>query len=415
MLNSIFVWQPALVRHQQAPMLKEREQYLSHLVKQGASHERARSVASALLRVVRLMEMSSLRDVSLEEIQQAGERWAIDTVDHHTRSAGKKSALGFTNEAVNWFRFHGSLMIPPPPVRPFAALIDDFLDALQFKRGLSIETIRGYGPRVTKFLKWLADRHDNLSSVSLYDVDDFLNSKRAAGWKPRTIAAQCQALRTFFDYAELQGWCASGFRRGIRSPSIPKYDAAPKGPAWKDVRRLLQSAAGPKCADIRARAMLLLCSVYALRGSEVARLCLGDFDWRNETLTVKRAKRGRVQQYPIQYEVGEAILRYLQEVRPHCSCRNLFVTRHPPHRPILASTLWPIVSERMRALRIETEHLGPHSLRHSCATHLLKKGSSLHEIADFLGHRSTKSVSIYAKYDTRSLRKVAAFSLGWVQ
>jgi integrase/recombinase XerD len=414
-LDNIFVWKTALTRHQEAPLLKERELYLSHLIKQGTSHGRARSVASALLRVIRVMEMSSLRSVSLDEIQQAGERWARDTVGHQTRSAGKKTALGFTYEAVNWFRFHGALMIAQPPVHPFAALTTDFLDALKFERGLSLETIRSYGSRVAKFLKWLADRHDSISSVCLYDIDDFLDCKRAAGWTAQTIATQCQALRTFFDYAETRGWCATGLRRGIRSPTIPKYNAVPRGPSWKDVRRLIRSTAGPESPDIRARAILLLCSIYALRGSEVARLRLEDFDWRNETLTVKRAKRGRVQQYPIQYEVGEAILRYLQEVRPHCSCRNVFVTRHPPHRPILSSTLWPIVSARLKALNIETEHFGPHSLRHACATRLLKQGSSLQEIADFLGHRSTKSVSIYAKFDTRSLRKVATFSMGWAR
>jgi integrase/recombinase XerD len=61
------------------------------------------------------------------------------------------------------------------------------------------------------------------------------------------------------------------------------------------------------------------------------------------------------------------------------------------------------------------EHVGPHSLRHACATRLLKKGASLKEIADFLGHRNIKSVGIYARYDTRSLRKVAAFSLAGVR
>jgi len=77
--------------------------------------------------------------------------------------------------------------------------------------------------------------------------------------------------------------------------------------------------------------------------------------------------------------------------------------------------LWQIVSRRMRQLGIESEHLGPHSLRHACATRLLSKGASLQEIADFLGHRNIKSIGIYARYDTRSLRKVAAFSLAGVQ
>lgn len=64
---------------------------------------------------------------------------------------------------------------------------------------------------------------------------------------------------------------------------------------------------------------------------------------------------------------------------------------------------------------IESVNIGPHALRHSCATRLLSQGSSLQEIADFLGHRDLNSVSIYARYDNRLLRKVGAFSLAGVQ
>ena len=97
------------------------------------------------------------------------------------------------------------------------------------------------------------------------------------------------------------------------------------------------------------------------------------------------AKRGRTQQFPIQFEVGEAIIRYLQNARPHCSCRNLFVTLFGPYRPL--ESLWAVVSTRMKKLGIKAQNLGPHSLRHACATELLRKGTSLKDIADFLGHR----------------------------
>jgi integrase/recombinase XerD len=130
---------------------------------------------------------------------------------------------------------------------------------------------------------------------------------------------------------------------------------------------------------------------------------------------VVRAKGGRVQQFPIQFEVGETILRYLQQGRPRCSCRRLFVSLRPPYRPLRSATIWGIVADRMKLLEIKSDHFGGHSLRHACATELLRKGSSLREIADFLGHRTMKSVSVYAKYDIRSLRKVAEFSLAGVK
>jgi integrase/recombinase XerD len=49
------------------------------------------------------------------------------------------------------------------------------------------------------------------------------------------------------------------------------------------------------------------------------------------------------------------------------------------------------------------------------ATELLRKGTSLRDIADLLGHRGMESVSIYAKHDSRTLREVAAFRLGVVR
>jgi site-specific recombinase XerD len=69
----------------------------------------------------------------------------------------------------------------------------------------------------------------------------------------------------------------------------------------------------------------------------------------------------------------------------------------------------------MKQFHIQVGHLGPHSLRHACATRLLNTGPSLQDIADFLGHSDTKTVSIYVKLDLRSLSKVAAFSLAWTR
>jgi integrase len=157
--------------------------------------------------------------------------------------------------------------------------------------------------------------------------------------------------------------------------------------------------------------MLFLLSIYGLRVSEVAGLVLEDFDWINETFTVRRAKRGRIQQFPIQFEVGEAILKYLQDERPVCKSRCVFVTLRPPFRRVGTLSIQKMVSARMKMLRVQSKKLGPHSLRHACATQLLRKGMSLPEIADFLGHRDLRSVSIYAKLDVRALRKVSNFTL----
>ncbi len=91
------------------------------------------------------------------------------------------------------------------------------------------------------------------------------------------------------------------------------------------------------------------------------------------------------------------------------------MTLRPPYRPVKATTIWGVVADRMKRLQIKSTQYGGHSLRHACATELLRKGSSLRDIADFLGHTTMNSVSIYAKHDIRSLRQVAAFGLAGVK
>jgi integrase/recombinase XerD len=219
-------------------------------------------------------------------------------------------------------------------------------------------------------------------------------------------------LRSFFRFAEMRGWCVPNLALTIRIPRIPKNEPRPTGPTWTQVRQLLKLTEGNDPEHIRARALLLLFTIYGLRASEVINLRLEDFDWQSEVFTIRRAKHGGTQQYPIQYEVGEAILKYLRYVRPRVDDRHVFLGERRPWGPLQHTTMWRTVSRRLGALGIELRHQGPHALRHACATRLLQKGSSLKEIADFLGHRNTKTVGIYAKCDIAALRKVAAFRLG---
>jgi integrase/recombinase XerD len=409
MIETICSWPSVRLRHKAAPLLKEREEYLSHLLQQGFCREALRSKAAYLIHIVRVMNMHSMRIVSQTEIASAGQSWATYEGPFRKNLRLGGSSKVFLQVAQAWLRFHGQLETSPP--NRFDRVITEFCNAMRSVRGLAPDTVRNYSSRAFGFLKWFGERYESVEKVSLIHVDDFLACKRAAGWSIRTIATQCQALRSFFRYAETRGWCAPGLALGIRSPRIPKYDGQPKAPAWSEVRRLIESANGSSPNDLRAKAILLLFAIYGLRSSEVSGLQLSDFDWRNEIFSVRRAKRGGVQQYPIQYEVGEAIIQYLRRGRKRCSSRHVFLSSYPPYGPILQGPMWQIVGTRMRRLGIQLEHVGPHSLRHVCATRLLQKGASLQEIADFLGHRNIKSIGIYARYDIRSLRKVAAFSL----
>jgi integrase/recombinase XerD len=410
MFEQIYQRSRVIERHLQAPLRPEREQYLRHMLEEGYSHSALITAAAYMLHIVRILALHELRVVYEEEIKRGAELWA--EYRGPFRDPGHchyGSPRSFIKYAHAWFRFHGKLALSPDP--PFHEETQAFASELKFKYGLAAATVRGYSNRAQAFLTWLAAQGGDLKTVSVADIDKFLTAKRAEGWWPRGIANQCNALRSFFRFAEMRGWCAPNLAMAIRIPRISTNELRPKGPTWARVRQMLKLAEGSAPEHLRAKAILLLFTVYGLRSSEVIQLRLEDFDWQSEVFTVRRAKHGGTQQYPIQYEVGEAILKYLQYARPRVADRHVFLGERRPWGPLLHGSVWRTVSRRLRTLGIELVHLGPHSLRHACATRLLQKGSSLKEIADFLGHRNTKSVGIYAKCDIAALRKVAAFRL----
>lgn len=399
-------------RQEQAPLLEEREAFLEHLLQQGTSLAAARSVAWQLLNIIRLLRLTRLRNVRIEEIENAAQRWTRRQRSNPNVRSCKHSASFFTYVAKKWLRFAGVLKQAATPRQRFADEVEEFARWMTEERGIAALTARSHQSKTTQFLKWVSERHRSLATVRLRDVDDFLTFKGTNGWSRKSARGYSDALRAFFRYAEQHRWCEPDIAGGIVSPKLYAHEGLPEGPQWKDVQRLLEGVKGNSAAALRARAVLLLLTVYGLRSGEISRLSLSDFDWRLERFTVNHSKRGGVQQYPLQREVGEAILEYIRKARPRTSCRNLFLTLNPPYRSIGHSSLWRITSRRIDAVGIRCRRRGPHCLRHACATHLLEQGASLKEIGDLLGHRDYNSTRIYAKVHLEQLRCVADFDLG---
>jgi integrase/recombinase XerD len=105
MIESIFVFESARSRQREAPLLEERKQYLSYLQREGFGVAGIRSVASMLLHIVRLMELTSSRIVDRKEIEEASHRWLKDT-SHKMTHRGEPSVHLFTHAAINWLGFH---------------------------------------------------------------------------------------------------------------------------------------------------------------------------------------------------------------------------------------------------------------------------------------------------------------------
>jgi integrase/recombinase XerD len=409
MFDSLFKYPAVVSRHREAPLANERESYLAHRAKDGTSLATLRRIARELLVIVREMDLRP-PTISVASIESAAEHWS-----KHQKRRGRAGTLRwsrslFVQVAQDWLRFLGRRQEPEVNVVCYAAMMQDFTRFLRAERGLSTATIRNYKWYVDKFLGWLNSLGRALATTSVLDVDAFIAQHH--NWCRVTSACCAKALRSFFRHAERRGWCAGSIASAIESPRIFKQEALPTGPDWHSVRALIAHTDSECPRDVRDRAILLLFATYGFRSSEVARLRLDDVDWERERIRVHRSKGRHDQEYPLIHTIGAAIVRYLKEVRPSTSQREVFLTLRAPFRPLSTGTMYRVVSSRIARLGIKSLHQGPHSLRHACAGHLVDEGFSLKEIGDHLGHRSAFSTRIYAKVDLAGLREVASFDLG---
>jgi integrase len=154
--------------------------------------------------------------------------------------------------------------------------------------------------------------------------------------------------------------------------------------------------------------MLLLMARLGLRAPEVVAIQLDDIDWRAGEILI-RGKGKLHDRMPLPTEVGEALVDYIRNSRASAS-RALFVSERGPHVPFKDGRIVNTVLQQafeQTGLKPPQKWVGSHLLRHSLATHMLRKGASLGEIGDVLRHRSRMSTMIYAKYDIDALRSIA--------
>lgn len=411
MFDHLFNCPTTVIRHRSAPLLDARVRFLQHCQEVGSPRGTLRRKARELLVIISQLKLQPEGTVRPEDIRVAARAWAYRQPRHHKLKDAEKIRTHFVLAAKQWFGFVGRLQAPPVP--SYQTLIDEFGAYMDRERGLSPMTIRGECGHVRRFLQrqWTAGR--SLPDISIRHLDEAIAEKGSRdGCRRASIRFYAASLRAFFRYAEPKGWCAPGLADAIMAPRVYRHEGLPSGPSWDVVQKLLRSTEGNRPVDIRDRAILMLLAVYGLRSEEVQRLQLEDVDWDRDRITIVRPKPRTIQQFPLAVTVGDAMLRYLTEVRRHRPSRHVFLTVRAPYSPLSRSALWKAVHDRLRPFQLSLRHQGPHALRHACATHLLEQGLSMKAIGDHLGHRNPNSTCLYAKVDLAGLREVADIDLG---
>jgi integrase/recombinase XerC len=279
-----------------------------------------------------------------------------------------------------------------------------FLDWLRLERCAAANTVKAYGADLANLLDFLARRSGApaklraLVDLTPADLRAWMAADMAAGTSSSTRARRLAAVRTFYRFLARHHGISN---RSARSMTTPRF--SPRLP------RPLSQAQALAVAQYRgtnnekpehsARRSALYSLLYGsgLRIGEALALNV-----RHAPLPEKagallvHGKGGKERLVPVLPAVRQAIARYLA-YRPDAL----------PDEPLFLSNrgkrLHPRVVEvdfaHLRGPLRLPEDASPHSLRHSCASHLLAAGVDLRTIQELLGHVSLSTTQTYAAVD----------------
>jgi len=278
------------------------------------------------------------------------------------------------------------------------------------ERGLAQSCLRNYTSYVEKFLSGrFAERDPCLESLCSADVTSFI-ALQVSQLSPGRAKLVVTALRSYLRFLLYRGDITVPLAGCI--PSVARWSLAttPKSLPAGTVQRVLEQQNRTTPLGLRNYAILLLLARLGLRAGEVVQLNIEDIDWENGVIKIRR-KGGRWTPLPLLNDVGEALANYLRSGRPQSCCRRVFLRHRAPVNGLSHTiTVSSIVRRLLIRTGVDSPRTGAHLLRHSLAVDLLRKGASLEEIGDVLGHRSQNTTAIYAKVDLAALRHLA---LAW--
>ncbi|MGI8312828.1 tyrosine-type recombinase/integrase [Saccharopolyspora hattusasensis] len=261
-----------------------------------------------------------------------------------------------------FLRETGVVAQPQSAPTPITTLLEQFRSWMEKERGLATPTVLRYENTARRFLTEQAMTGGDLTPARLSgaDLNAFLlrECERVSAGSAKGRVAELRALMRFL---HLRG--AIPLRLGSAVPPVGGWRLAAVPPTMTaaDVQLLLDHCPRDTAVGVRDYAILTVVARLGLRSIEVARLELGDVDWRAGEIVV-RGKGRREDRLPLPAEVGDALVAYLSGDRPRQQARHLFLTCRAPRGPIRADLVGDVVERA--CLRAGLPRVGPHRLRH---------------------------------------------------
>ena len=276
-----------------------------------------------------------------------------------------------------------------------------FLDYISNEKIYSKDTIKNYRLDLLQFISFLGRRPGlDILSVNEHDLKSYFSSLNSLGMTPSSLSRKASTLRSFFLFHIKNKSISVNPMTGIKTPKQIKK--LPDIISIEEVESLCDIKDSSYVA-IRDKAIIEILYGCALRLSEVSSLNLESIDLRAALASVKgKGNKDRI--VPLGSYALDSLGKWLNiREESESNVNALFLNRFRArlsNRSIQKRINYWVKKQGLNC------NISPHTLRHSCATHLLEASGDLRAVQEFLGHEDISTTQIYTNLDFEHLSKI---------
>lgn len=279
-------------------------------------------------------------------------------------------------------------------------LVREYLTYLQVEKGLAGNSLQGYKRDLARLEDWATRAAGKpLEELARTDLRAWIASLSREGLAPRSVSRATSAARGFYRFLMMDGHIKRHPAEDLDTPQAGTH--LPRFLSEAEMERLLSVPDTATEEGLRDRALLELMYASGLRISELVALKTTDVDMDAGLLSC-HGKGSKERRIPI----GKSAVRWLELYR---GARARRARTHDPRlfvnslgAPLTRHIVWALIKRYSE--RAGLEHVSPHTLRHSFATHLLQRGADSRSVQSLLGHSDISTTQIYTHITDLHLR-----------
>ena len=282
--------------------------------------------------------------------------------------------------------------------------IEQFQNYLRLERGLSPNTLDAYSRDLKNFSIYSQDLNETCLTVDKDLIRSFIQTLSKEGKSSRTQARMRSSLRTFFIFLKEEELIDISPIEGIATPQLERK--LPIYLSIQEMNSLLAAIDRSRSQGERDNAIVETLYACGLRVSELIGLRMRDIYRKDEVLRII-GKGNKERVVPIYEKALKALDIYINEVRVHIKLKKGFedhVFLNQRGGSLSRVYIFKMISSLASLAGIKKK-IGPHTIRHTFATHLIQNDADIRVIQVLLGHESITTTEIYTHLEQNHLRK----------